>query len=47
MGHINADNHPGLYRYSQEVRQYPELTDVYGKIKSFSEFGLDFFWNRC
>lgn len=27
MGHINADNHPGLYRYSQEVRQYPELTE--------------------
>ena len=27
MGHIHADIHPGLHRYSQEVRRYPELTE--------------------
>ena len=27
MEHINADTHPGLHRYSQEIRQYPELTE--------------------
>ncbi len=27
MSKINEDNHPGLYRYRQELRQYPELTE--------------------
>ncbi|MBO4633715.1 MAG: sigma-70 family RNA polymerase sigma factor [Lentisphaeria bacterium] len=25
--HIDADTHPGLHRYSQELRKYPELTE--------------------
>lgn len=27
MSKINEENHPGLYRYRQELRQYPELTE--------------------
>ena len=27
MEHINADTHPGLHRYSLEIRRYPELTE--------------------
>jgi len=27
MVYVSPDIHPGLYRYSQEVRQYPELTE--------------------
>ena len=26
MTHINADTHPGLHRYAQELCKYPELT---------------------
>ena len=27
MTHINADTHPGLHHYAQELRKYPELTE--------------------